>query len=117
MAFRINSRTLGSRIQRSLIPVPAEEACGLIGSAFADAVFTLQRTDEAAPPSDRPRLGVLLGEGDGAPRITRVVGASVAEAAGLKAGDQIVRAAGLETRHPTSSWRSSADKRPAPGCR
>ena len=32
------------------------------------------------------------------PRISRVVGASVAEAAGLKAGDEVVRAAGLQTR-------------------
>jgi uncharacterized iron-regulated protein len=91
-------KDLGITEPTTLIPVPAEETCGLIGSGFADAVFTLQRTDEAAPPPDRPRLGVLLGEGDGGPRITRVVGASVAEVAGLKAGDQVVRAAGLETR-------------------
>ena len=39
-------------------------------------------------------------QGDGAPRINRVVGDSVAEIAGLKAGDLVVRAAGLQTRNP-----------------
>ena len=42
----------------------------------------------------------LLAQGDGGPRINRVVGDSVAEAAGLKAGDHVVRAAGLEMRNP-----------------
>jgi uncharacterized iron-regulated protein len=91
-------KDLGIAEPATFIPVAAEETCGLIGSGFADAVFTLQRSDEGAPPPDRPRLGVLLGEGDGGPRISRVVGGSVAEAAGLKAGDDVVRAAGLETR-------------------
>ena len=38
-------------------------------------------------------------QGDGAPRINRVVSGSVAEAAGLEAGDHVVRAAGLEMRN------------------
>lgn len=84
---------------KSLIPVPTEEACMLVGTSFADAVFTLPHTDET-PPTERPRLGVALVEGDGAPRINRVVDKSVAEIAGLKVGDQVVQAAGLMIRNP-----------------
>jgi len=90
-------RALGIAEQRTLIPVSVDAACSVVGTAFADAVFTLPRADQTPPP-ERPRLGVLLVDGDGAPRINRVVGNSVAETAGLKAGDQVVRAAGLETR-------------------
>ena len=43
---------------------------------------------------------MLLEQGDGAPRINRVVSDSVAEIAGLKAGDLVVRAAGLRLRRP-----------------
>jgi len=42
---------------------------------------------------------VLLEQGDGAPRINKVVSDSVAEITGLKAGDLVVRAAGLQTRN------------------
>src|SRR5262249_54234284 len=74
-------------------------ACTLVGAGAADAVFTLPHA-EAVPPQDRLRLGVMLGDGDGAPRINRVVNGSVAETAGLKAGDDVVRAAGLSIRTP-----------------
>jgi uncharacterized iron-regulated protein len=83
----------------TLIPVSADEACMLLGTAYADALFTLPREDETPPP-DRPRLGVVLVDGDGAPRINRVVGDSVAEIAGLKVGDHVTRAAGLAIRNP-----------------
>jgi len=42
----------------------------LVGTSYADALFTLPREDETPPP-DRPRLGVVLVDGDGAPRINR----------------------------------------------
>ena len=90
---------LGIAGTASLIPASVDEACKVVGTSFADAVFTLPRHEEIAPP-ERPRLGVLLAQGDGGPRINRVVGDSVAEAAGLKAGDHVVRAAGLEMRNP-----------------
>ena len=83
----------------TLIPVSADEACMLVGTSFADALFTLPREDETPPP-DRPRLGVALADGDGAPRVNRVVGDSVAEVAGLKVGDHVTRAAGLAIRNP-----------------
>jgi uncharacterized iron-regulated protein len=83
----------------ALIPVAADAACMLVGTSFADAIFTLPREDETPPP-ERPRLGVALVDGDGAPRINRVVGDSVAEIAGLKVGDHVTRAAGLAIRNP-----------------
>jgi uncharacterized iron-regulated protein len=92
-------KELGIADVTTLIPVSTEEACGLIGTSYADAVFTLPHTQETPQP-ERPRLGVVLTEGAGAPRIDRVTGDSVAEIAGLKVGDLVVRAAGLEIRNP-----------------
>jgi len=83
----------------TFIPASVDEACMLVGTDYADAVFTLPRTDETPPP-ERPRLGVVLVAGDGAPRINQVAGGSVAETTGLKVGDQVIRAAGLETHNP-----------------
>jgi uncharacterized iron-regulated protein len=90
---------LGIAEPTTLIPVSADAACMLVGTSYADAVFTLPREDETPPP-DRPRLGVVLVDGEGAPRINRVVGDSVAEIAGLKVGDHVTRAAGLAIRNP-----------------
>jgi C-terminal processing protease CtpA/Prc len=59
--------------------------------------FTLPHGNEVPSPASA-ELGTLLDERDGMPRINRVINDSVAEIAGLKAGDQIVRAAGLEMR-------------------
>lgn len=91
-------RDLGVAELRTLIPETVEAACAHVGTSYSDDVFTLPRADETPPP-ERPRLGVLLEQGDGGPRINRVVGDSVAEIAGLKAGDLVVRAAGLQTRN------------------
>lgn len=90
---------LGITQATSLLPVPSDEACMLVGTSFADAVFTLPHADESPNPQ-RPRLGVVLVEGDGAPRISRVVDNSVAGITGLKVGDEVVRAAGLTIRKP-----------------
>ena len=92
-------KDLGVTTPPSFIPVSADTACTVVGTSFADAVFTLPRSEETPAP-ERPRLGVFLAQGDGAPRINQVASGSVAEATGLQAGDQVVRAAGLETRIP-----------------
>jgi uncharacterized iron-regulated protein len=91
-------KDLGVTALTTLIPVSVDTACKYVGTSYADAVFTLPRSEETLAPA-RPRLGVLLMQGDGAPRINRVVSGSVAEAAGLEAGDHVVRAAGLEMRN------------------
>jgi len=92
-------KDLGITAATSFIPVAVDAACKLVGTSYADVVFTLPRADETPPP-ERLRLGVFLAQGDGAPRISQVASNSVAEATGLKAGDHVVRAAGLETRNP-----------------
>jgi uncharacterized iron-regulated protein len=92
-------KDLGVTAPTSFIPVSIDTACTLVGTSSADAVFTLPRSEEMPAP-ERPRLGVFLAQGDGAPRISQVASGSVAEATGLQAGDHVVRAAGLETRIP-----------------
>jgi uncharacterized iron-regulated protein len=92
-------KDLGITEQKTLVPISTDAACTLVGTAYADVIFTLPHENDAPPP-ERPRLGVLLTDGEGAPRISRVVNDSVAETAGLKAGDHVVRAAGLAIRNP-----------------
>src|SRR5262249_34735454 len=86
-------QALGITGVKPSLPAPVDTAC-TPDAAAADAVFTLP-PEENTPPPERPRLGVLLTSGDGAPRIDRIVTGSVAETAGLKAGDHVVRAAGV----------------------
>jgi uncharacterized iron-regulated protein len=93
-------KDLGVTSVTSLIPVSVDTACTRVGKSFANAMFTLPPGGDEAPTVERPRLGVELVQGEGAPRVNRVVGNSVAEAAGLKAGDHVVRAAGVEMRSP-----------------
>ena len=81
-----------------LVPWDAGRACSELarpgGPAVADAVFGLTaHADEAAP--QRPKLGVLIGDGDGGVRVKKVIEGRVAEAAGLAPGDLIREAAGV----------------------
>jgi uncharacterized iron-regulated protein len=92
-------QALGIGDVKTFLPASTDTACSLVSTGAADAVFTLPHED-AALALARPRLGVLLTDGDGAPRISRVVNDSVADTAGLKAGDHVVRAAGLSIRTP-----------------
>ena len=92
-------KDIGTSATTSLMPVGVDEACELIGTSFADLIFTLPQSKKAEAP-EPPRLGVFLAQGDRAPRINQVAGGSVAEAAGLQAGDHVVRAAGLDTKTP-----------------
>src|SRR5262249_44822465 len=60
-------KDLGVTVLTTLIPVSVDSACKLVGTPHADAVFTLPQSEETPAPA-RPRLGVLLAQGDGAPR-------------------------------------------------
>jgi uncharacterized iron-regulated protein len=93
-------KDLGMKDAVSLIPVSVDTACTRVGKSFANGIFTLPPGGDEAPTVERPRLGVELVQGEGSPRVNRVVGNSVAEAAGLKAGDHVLRAAGVEMRSP-----------------
>jgi len=102
---------LGIRKASALIPVEAGEACKTAPEGFADAVFTVKT------PAPTEKAGVTLGvrlEGlqDGA-RIAGVSDGSVAETSGLKSGDRIVQAAGVEIQ--SASDMVDVVKRQSPG--
>jgi S1-C subfamily serine protease len=90
-------KDLGVAERVTLLPETTKSACQVVGASYADAIFTLPAA-AAAPAEDRPRLGVMLADGGGRVQIRKVLPNSVAEAAGLRDGDQIVRAAGLDMR-------------------
>jgi S1-C subfamily serine protease len=92
-------KDLGVASVTSLVPVSADATCELVGTDYADVIFSLPPAGKS-PIRQRPRLGVVLAQGDGAPRISQVAKDSVADITGLKAGDHIVRAAGLEMKVP-----------------
>lgn len=77
-----------------LLPMTAAAACAGLAPDLADAVFIIDDADDAQPPPDRPRLGVMIEAADDGVRILQVVDDSVAAAAELAAGDIIVMAAG-----------------------
>ena len=77
-----------------LLPVDADDACQTLSAELADAVFVVDtQVDEDEP---RPRLGVMIESGDNGIRVMEVVPGSVAERAGILAGDIIQAAAGFE---------------------
>jgi membrane-associated protease RseP (regulator of RpoE activity) len=86
-------RDLGVKNVGTLLPVPFDFDCTELRPGLADAVFALPQTAKAK--AEPPRLGVRLEESAGAVRIADVTSGSLAEATGLKAGDQLVEVAGL----------------------
>ena len=77
-----------------LLPVDADDACQVLSAELADAVFVVDmQVDEDEP---RPRLGVMIESGDNGIQVMEVVPGSVAERAGILAGDVIQAAAGFE---------------------
>src|SRR6478672_3730345 len=83
-------KDLGVTNATSLVPVSTKEACELVGTTFADAVFTVPAKSADASDAPPPRLGIMLSDAEGGPKISRVVDGSVAAATGLKEGDQVV---------------------------
>lgn len=77
------------------LPLAPEALCDGEQSDLADAVFLVDPTMQRPPEAPRPRLGVMIGPGDGGVVVSEVIAGSVAEAAGLAAGDLIVEAAGF----------------------
>jgi uncharacterized iron-regulated protein len=88
-------RDLGIAGSAVLIPVEAGEACGKIGTGFADAIFTLNSPIGGSTLRERLKLGVLIRDVEGGARVEQVFPGSVAEATNIKKGDKIVRAAGF----------------------
>jgi hypothetical protein len=81
-----------------LLPVEAGQDCQeVVGGDHADAVFALPPA-LAEPAPQRPRLGIVIADGDRGVRIREVVADSLAEATGLREADEIVSAAGVGTQ-------------------
>lgn len=81
-----------------LLPLDADAGCGPLPAELANAVFVVEAEDDAAA-APKPRLGVIIEDGDDAVRVMQVVEDSVAERSGIRAGDRIQSAAGFGTRN------------------
>nr|WP_246513085.1 ChaN family lipoprotein [Azospirillum picis] len=82
-----------------LLPWDADRDCGELDGRIADAVFGLgvEPRENAPPP---PKLGVQLGPAPDGVAVSTVSDGSVAAAAGIRAGDRILNAAGSSLRAP-----------------
>lgn len=76
-----------------LIPWDNQIDCAELTANFADAVFGLPEVKEAA--DNKPRLGVAIEPNDSGVSVTQVTADSIAQLAGIEAGDVIVEIAGL----------------------
>jgi hypothetical protein len=76
-----------------LLPIDRADDCGNLAPDIADAVFVVEARDK--PERPRLRLGIRIETTDTGVRVGRVIQGSVAEAAGIKAGDIVVTAAGF----------------------
>lgn len=92
------------------ILLPVESACAGLDANSADAVFVTGPAPRARPG---PRLGVLIETAPAGVAVREVVAGSVAEAAGVAAGDVIAAAAGVEVR--TTTDLIAIVRRQAPG--
>ena len=85
----------------SLIPWDPEFECQYIKTGFADAVVglysdTIALGQNASATQDRPLLGVFLDSDNHRVTIKRVIDGSVAEGAGIKAGDTVIEIGGKQ---------------------
>jgi membrane-associated protease RseP (regulator of RpoE activity) len=86
-------RALGVRDIAALLPWETGQACDELQAGLADAVFGL--TSPAVPPqAERPRLGVVLDQGAQGVAVREVAKDSIAERAGVRAGDVLTQVAG-----------------------
>ena len=88
-----------------------ERDCEDLTPTVADAVFGV-----AAPArvnSNRPRLGLLLDDDNGAVRVTDVTKNSIAESTGIRKDDLIIELAGIAVQHAADV--SKLVQRQAPG--
>jgi uncharacterized iron-regulated protein len=74
-----------------LLPWEKSNSCDDLDADVADVVFGV---DSPPEPAHRPRLGVMIGEAEPGVRVVEVIEGSVAESAGIQAGDVIVAAGG-----------------------
>jgi len=101
-------RDLGIERSAGLITWNRDLACGLIADGVADAVRIV-----SAPTDNPPRLGIAMKAAKAGVGIDSVLPGSVAERAGVKAGDLLVEAAGRPLRDMTAL--QAIVQRQAPG--
>ena len=70
------------------------------GTPIAAAVFGIAPEEQEEGEPHRPRLGIMVEPGEGGVKVGKVLPGSVAEAAGLKPDDVIVKAAGVAVAKP-----------------
>lgn len=102
-------RALGAKRVLVWLPVSSDTACAQLVEGLADAVFAVGPSSESAPQ----RLGVVLDESEGGPRVREVVAGSIAERAGMRSGDRVLSAAG--TRIASAAELVATIKRQPPG--
>jgi uncharacterized iron-regulated protein len=83
---------LGVSKVASLLPVSLEAECRQLDAGLATAVFILP--SKPMPPSEPPRLGVVLEDEAQGLKIRAVTAGSLAEKTGLRVGDRIVEISG-----------------------
>lgn len=86
-------RDLGIAEAAVLLPWEADADCSTLTVGLADAVFGLSAASPAPP--GRPRLGVMLDGSSGNVVVRDVVKDSIADRAGVHAGDVVVMVAGI----------------------
>lgn len=79
----------------SLLPVSVTGECRRIEASIADLVFLVDDRETAQDQPQRPRLGVFIEEAsDGGVLLSHVSDGSIAQAADLRSGDVVLKAAG-----------------------
>jgi uncharacterized iron-regulated protein len=76
-----------------LLPVAVDDVCTGLPDRLADAVFVVETREDVKKP--QPRLGIMIETADNGVRVMEVIAGSVAERAGIVAGDIIQQAAGF----------------------
>ncbi len=89
---------LGIRDVAVLLPWDGTIPCEALEAGLADAVFGMAPPERVAPEPPRPRLGVYLQRTEAGVQVTKVTPGSVAEQAGIRAGDRILAIAGREVK-------------------
>jgi uncharacterized iron-regulated protein len=102
---------LGVHGVTALLPWEEESDCSDLTPDLADAVFGLRSAP--APEEKKPRLGVAIEKAPEGVRIVEVSKDSVAAAAGIRAGDVVTKAAGVNVQEPVDLQKIVA--RQAPG--
>ena len=89
---------LGVNNIASLLPWDASADCTRFTASLATAVFGLPAPLPAAPAATPPRLGIRIEAAPDGVRVSSVNPASIAELAGLRAGDVLIEAAGAAVK-------------------